>query len=169
MRMEEEEGKDYFREGEEGVKKEKSIEELERTLQEALRKNDEYLGMLQRLQADFENYKKRMMREREELVNLAESELVLHLLPLLDNFEIALAHEKSDVLSMLYTQLRKMLVERGLEEIENTLFDPYYHEAVATAQDPEKLEDAIVEVLKKGYRFCGKVIRHSQVCVNRII
>ena len=167
MRMGEEEEKGFdseVKEKEEEVNKD--IQNLEKSLQEALRKNDEYLFLLQRLQADFENYKKRMVREREELVNLAEAELVSQLLPLMDNFEIALLHEKNEVLSMLYSQLKKMLFERGLEEIENALFDPYYHEAVATASDPEKPEDAIIEVLKKGYRFKGSIIRHSQVVVN---
>jgi len=146
---------------------EKPKAELEKSLEEALTKNEEYLEMLQRLAADFENYKKRMVREREELLNFAESDIILQMLPVLDDLERALAHEKNDVLSMLYLKLKKILSERGLEEVENKTFDPYYHEAIGTLSDPEKEEDAIVDVLKKGYRFRGKVLRHSQVIVNR--
>ncbi|MBO4852724.1 MAG: nucleotide exchange factor GrpE [Schwartzia sp.] len=136
---------------------------------ELAEKENRYL----RLQADFENFRRRTRQEKEELGNLVTQNLLKDLLPFLDNFERALAAENSDAESlragveMMYKQLVEALKKEGLEYIETKgkPFDPNFHQAVMRVEDAEKEDGAIVAELQKGYMAKGRVIRPSMVQV----
>ena len=134
---------------------------------------DEYLDLLQRKQAEFENYRKRAARDQERLVTHAHERLVLQLLPVLDDLErtldAAAKHEEAalvDGVKLVERSLRKALEKEGLVEIETDgPFDPHVHEAVL-AQAREGAEPgAVVEVLQRGYRLGDKVVRPARVIV----
>ena len=136
---------------------------------ELAEKENRYL----RLQADFENFRRRTRQEKEELGNLVTQNLLKDLLPFLDNFERALAAENSDAESlragveMMYKQLVEALKKEGLEYIEtkDKPFDPNFHQAVMRVEDAEKEDGTIVAELQKGYMVKGRVIRPSMVQV----
>ena len=140
--------------------------ELEAQLQE---KNDRIL----RLQADFENFRRRTAKEKEELAAVITQNLLTDLLPLLDNFERAMAVEQSDVeafqkgVEMIFTQLREVMEKHGLENIEaeGAPFDPNIHQAVMRVENPDVEDGTITQVLQKGYQAKGRVIRPAMVQV----
>ena len=134
---------------------------------------DEYLALLQRVQADFENYRKRAARDQERLVAHAHERLVRELLPVLDDLERTLEaaerHEEAalvDGVKLVERSLRTTLEKEGLVEIETEgAFDPHVHEAVL-AQAREGAEPgAVVDVLQRGYRLGDKVVRPARVVV----
>ncbi len=126
-----------------------------------------------RLQADFENFRRRTGKEKEELSAVVTQGILKDMLPLLDNFERAMAAEKKDAeafqkgVEMIYTQLQEVLKKNGLERIETQgkKFDPNYHQAVMRVQDEEHEDDDIAQELQKGYMVKGRVIRPSMVQV----
>ena len=136
---------------------------------ELAEKENRYL----RLQADFENFRRRTRQEKEELAAVVTQNLLKDLLPFLDNFERALAAENSDAESlragveMMYKQLVEALKKEGLEYIETKgkPFDPNFHQAVMRVEDAEKEDGEIVAELQKGYMVKGRVIRPSMVQV----
>ena len=136
---------------------------------ELAEKENRYL----RLQADFENFRRRTRQEKEELANLVTQNLLKDLLPFLDNFERALAAEGSEEsglragVEMMYKQLVEALKKEGLEYIEtkDKPFDPNFHQAVMRVEDAEKEDGTIVAELQKGYIVKGRVIRPSMVQV----
>ena len=140
--------------------------ELEAQLQE---KNDRIL----RLQADFENFRRRTAKEKEELAAVITQNLLTDLLPLLDNFERAMAVEQTDVeafqkgVEMIFTQLREVMEKHGLENIEaeGAPFDPNIHQAVMRVENPDVEDGTITQVLQKGYQAKGRVIRPAMVQV----
>ncbi len=154
-------------------------EELARTreeLEKARGEAESYLNRLRYLQADFENYRKRMQREREELVRTASERVVTRLLEVLDSFELALESAKRtrgkralvEGMQLIYTQLRGILEKEGLKEIPcEGCLDPYYHEAVAVEEKEDCEDGEILEVLQKGYTLNGKVIRYAKVKVAK--
>lgn len=134
---------------------------------------DEYLALAQRVQADFENYRKRAARDQERLVAHAHERLVLDLLPILDDLERALdaaeRHEEAalvDGVRLVERSLRGALVKEGLVEIETDgPFDPHVHEALL-ARPAEGVEPgAVIEVVQRGYRLGDKVVRPARVIV----
>lgn len=127
---------------------------------------------LKRLQADFENFRRRTGKEKEELSVVVTQQLLKAMLPLLDNFERALsatgdAESFRTGVEMIYKQFTAVLKEQGLEYIntEGVSFDPNYHQAVMRVQDSEKEDDTIAAELQKGYMVKGRVIRPSMVQV----
>ena len=126
-----------------------------------------------RLRADFDNFRRRSVKEREELAAVVTQGILTDMLPLLDNFERALLAEGSDLdsfragVSMIYKQMQEALVKNGLEVIDtkDKKFDPNFHQAVMRVQDPEKEDDTIEQELQKGYMVKGRVIRPSMVQV----
>lgn len=140
------------------------LAEKEKQLQEAG-------DRIKRLQADFDNFRRRSRQEKEDLSAVVAQGLIKDLLPLLDNFERALAAAESsplkDGVEMLSKQLSDVLVKNGLEPIQavGEKFDPNFHEAVMRAADEEKEDDTIAEELQKGYKVRGRVIRPSMVKV----
>ena len=126
-----------------------------------------------RLQADFENFRRRTSREKEELAAVIKQEVLKDMLPLLDNFERAMAAETKDAeafqkgVDMIYTQLQEVMKKNGLEPIETDgqKFDPNFHQAVMRVQNEELENDDIAQELQKGYMAQGRVIRPSMVQV----
>jgi molecular chaperone GrpE len=150
---------------------EDAVEEVDET--EALRaENEDLIDTLQRLQAEFDNYRKRAAREQEQLVARAHERLVKELLPVVDNLERALDaaehHEEAKLeegVRLVHRALADALHREGLAEIEtNGKFDPHVHEALLT-QPSEADEGSVIEVLQKGYRLGDRVLRPSRVVV----
>jgi len=132
-------------------------------------------NQLKRVQAEFENYRKRTDREREMLLSAGSALMVEKLLPILDEMEVAvnaIHHEASTKeikagLEMIHKKFRTLLEKEGLSEMESLgkAFDPYRHEAVRRVEGEE--DDKVVEVLKKGYLFKGGILRHAMVVVSK--
>lgn len=125
-----------------------------------------------RLYAEFENYKKRSSKEREGLYNMITGEVLLVMLPIMDNLEKAAASETTDKnyqegVNMVVKQYSEALGKFGLKEIETVgkRFDPELHEAVSHIEDATRGEQEIVEEYRKGYQIGNKVIRHALVVV----
>ena len=150
------------------------VEEVEQVDEaEALRnENEELIDTLQRLQAEFENYRKRAQRDQANLVARAHERLVNELLPVLDDLERALEaaeqHEEAKLeegVRLVHRALADALQREGLAEIEtNGRFDPHVHEALLT-QPSDAEEGSVIEVLQKGYRLGDRVLRPSRVVV----
>jgi molecular chaperone GrpE len=148
-----------------------AVEEDELTRVSAER--DEYLDLLQRVQADFENYRKRAAREQERLIAHAHERLVRELLPILDDLERALEaaerHEEAKLVEgvkLVRQALRKALAEEGLVEIETDgAFDPHVHEALLTQPSEGAEPGSVLEVVQRGYRLGDKVVRPARVIV----
>jgi molecular chaperone GrpE len=138
---------------------------------------DEYLDTLRRVQAEFENYRKRVIKEQTALVDRATSGLVEQLLPVLDSFELALKNLDSagsdDIESvrkgveLVYAELLGVLEKAGLSRIEaeGKPFDPNVHEAVM--QEDGDGEPVVTVVLRTGYTLKGRVLRPAMVKVTR--
>lgn len=129
-----------------------------------------------RLQADFENYKRRVEKEKESLINYAAEDMVSQLLPVIDNFERALEVKDTedfkgfyDGVEMIKKQLIDALLKQGVEEIEakGQPFDPNYHNAVSQLESEEYDSNIVMEVYQKGYKIKDKVIRPSMVVVSK--
>jgi len=136
---------------------------------------DEYLLALQRTQADFENYRKRIQRMQEEQSARAASALVIKLLPVLDTLDLAQAHQtessaQSDdakALTAARSMLLDALIKEGLERVDEDAvpFDPAVHDAVARTEG-DGGQDVIDAVLRSGYRWRGQVLRPAMVSVR---
>ena len=139
-------------------------------LAEAEAQRDEYLDLLQRTKADFENYRKRAARDQERLVAHAHERLVRELLPVLDDLERTLEaaerHEEAALVEgvrLVERSLRKALEKEGLKEIETEgPFDPHVHEAVLTQPADDAEQGAVLEVMQRGYRLGDKVVRPAK-------
>ena len=134
------------------------------------KRNEELVSRLQYLQADFENYQKRVSRETEMIVRFANEALLARLLPVLDDFDAALTAldgEASKGVRMVRENLWKALRSAGLEEIpaQGQKFDPYVHDCLQQVPDPELEDDVVKEVVRKGYRLPERVLRPAQVIV----
>ena len=132
-------------------------------------KEHNYLDDLKRLQAEFDNYRKRMMREQTEIASRAGARLVERLLPVLDNFERAIAHTEDDGMVLVHKELMSVLDSEGLHPIGalGAPFDPNLHEAVESHEDEAVSEPTVVKVYRTGYEFKGKVMRAAMVVVAR--
>jgi molecular chaperone GrpE len=153
-------------------KLQRQIDELEERLAKAEQERDEYLADLQRVAADFENYRKRVARDQEGLVARAHERLVKELLPVLDDLERALeaaeAHEMAKLeegVALVARSFADILRKEGLEEVPTDgKFDPHVHEALLS-QPSEAEEGSVIEVLQKGYRLGDRVIRPARVVI----
>lgn len=126
-----------------------------------------------RLMADFQNFRKRTEKEKADVYSYANEKIMTDLLAVLDNFERALASEckdeaYADGMKMIFKQLSDILTASGLEEIDavGQDFDPNFHHAVLTDNNDDFDSGKVTEVLQKGYKLNGKVIRPSMVKVN---
>lgn len=153
-------------------------EEVEKTegtvtdqLAEAQAQAEKYLDMARRLQADFDNYRKRTQRENEEFRKYACSSIVGDLLTVVDDLDRALEHAGEETefvkgIRGVRANLMKVLEANGLKEIPaEGKFDPGYHEALCTVDGDE--DGLIAEVFQKGYTLNGKVLRYSKVKVTK--
>ena len=153
------------------------VETLKKDLEEKTKLADDYLSQLKYLQADFENYKKMVAREREMYEMCATEELIKSLLPIIDNLEIAIASAKQsedepsfvEGIELIYKDLMAALGKEGLKPIKavGEKFDPYKHEVIMTVIDDGLPEDTILKELEKGYMLGSKVIRTSKVKVSK--
>ncbi|KAF5419621.1 MAG: molecular chaperone GrpE [Candidatus Methanocomedens sp.] len=153
-----------------------TVEEPISALKESGRLALEYLDHLQRLQAEFDNYKKRVDREKSELIEYASAELVSELIDIMENLErgVASAKGSDDIdsivkgMEMVSTQLKDILGSRGLKPIEavGKKFDPHYHEAMMMTPTDEYPYNTVIEEFQQGYTIKDKVIRYSKVRVS---
>jgi molecular chaperone GrpE len=134
---------------------------------------EELTDTLQRLQAEFENYKKRVDKERQAFAKYAQEDLIIKLLPMMDSFEIALKNttDKDKFvkgIEMIYAQFYQILENAGLMPINTTgcKFDCHRHEVLMKIPS-DKEEDTIIDELQKGYMLNGKIIRYSKVKVSQ--
>jgi molecular chaperone GrpE len=160
--------------GSEQSEQAEDIETLQQALAEEKEKAERYLANWQRSQADLQNYIKRAEQEQSETVEFANRMLILDLLPILDDFEIALASLPVEVdernwtkgIKLIYNKLTNFLETQGLSEIKakGECFDPYFHEAVGQMEGEEGI---IIEEIRKGYKFKDKLLRPSMVMVGK--
>jgi len=155
---------------------------LEEERQKVLEKEQlasEYLNDLKRVKADFDNFRKREMLYRQQFVKTANRDLILKLLPVLDDLEKALTEgQKNEVheaflqgVEFIYRKFLGVLEKEGVRPIETRgqKFDPKYHEAMMTVSLPDREDFEIVEEIRKGYLYHDEVLRPAQVKVNRIL
>ncbi len=158
------------------VESETAKPNLEEELQE---QKDKYL----RLYAEFENYKKRMLKDKEELIKYGNESLLYELLPVIDNLEMAMKHSSNDIsigdqpkvsglvqgVEITLKEFIKVLDRFGLSQITalNKTFDPSIHHAMAQVERDDVDENTVVEEFRKGYMFKDKVLRPSLVVVSK--
>ena len=137
---------------------------------------DELYDRLLRKQAEFDNYKKRVERERSEYVQFASAELIKALLDAMDSFDLAIHNASADSgasdnmlrgLDLIYKQFQDTLARFGLKAIEarGETFDPNLHQAVSTIPTDDVEENTVVEELRKGYMLNGRLLRPAMVSV----
>ena len=127
----------------------------------------ELTAMLQLLQADFENYRKRAEKDNAEFKKYATKQLIVDLLPVLDNFELALQSINDAGVKMIYAQLFDIMEKHGLKQINpEGKFDPKLHEALLQ-EESEKEQNTILEVLQKGYIVGDTIVRPARVKIAR--
>ncbi len=162
-------------------KKEERTEETKETTEKQVKEDiaSDVLGemkeLLQRTQANFENYRKQQEKRIEEIREMAAKDVILQLLPVLDNFEMALKSADTNPnpkdflkgVELIYAQLNGLLENIGIKIIatENEAFDPYFHEALIKSES-ELPENTIIEEIQKGYMLHSKVIRHARVRIS---
>lgn len=154
-----------------------SISRLKQELEDKKREVDELINKFARLQADFDNYKKRVAKERQEMSFYILEDLVSQLLPVVDNFERALNSAKNtgenesllNGLNMIFRQIKSIMEKNGVKEIEakEKEFNPRLHEAVMQEETDKYPSNTVIEVLQKGYTLNNKVIRPSLVKVAK--
>jgi len=172
----EKENKEEKKENENNINTDK-IKEIEGKLNECQKKCEEYLNGWKRERANFLNYKKEEIERIQGLIEYATEELILKMLPVLDNFDIAEKNipdelkENENVKGILQIkyQLLDFLKNQGIEEIKTVgeKFDPYLHEAVEEVELNDKDHDIIIEEIQKGYKIKGKLLRSAKVKINK--
>ncbi len=156
-----------------------SAEEIAELKEKAL-KADEHWDRLLRTTSDFENFKKRAAREKQDAIKFANEGLLEKLIPVIDNFEMALAATESAQASqsndslktgvkMIHSQLKSVLSDAGLEAIDaaGEKFDPNLHEAVSQKETTDVPEGNVVQQLRKGYKFRERLVRPATVVVAK--
>jgi molecular chaperone GrpE len=136
---------------------------------------EEYYAQLQRVMADFDNYRKRVVKEKDAQYSVILSEVITEFLPVIDNLEKSLATNAEDEVAkawkngveLIYRQFTEVLNKLGAEEIKalGEQFDPNFHDAVMHVEDENVGDNVIVEELRKGYKLKDRIIRHSMVKV----
>lgn len=153
-----------------------SVDEHFKELEDSRKRAGEYLDSLQRLQAEFDNYKKRVDKEKADLIEYANTNLISELIDVMENLErgVASAKDSDDIesvvkgMEMVYTQLKGILESKGLKpiEAEGKKFDTYYHEAMMKTPSDEYPNNTVIEEFQKGYKIKDRVIRYSKVRVS---
>lgn len=142
---------------------------------------ERYRDQALRAAADLENYRKRMIREKEEAIRFANAGLLEKLLPILDNFELGLDAARGDAsaqgskgivdgFAMVHRQLGDFLVSSGLQPIDavGQPFDPKLHEALGHETDAKQPDGIVLRQLRRGYRLADRLVRPSSVIVNKL-
>ena len=158
----------------EAAEEEAKEAEAEKAEEEAKKAEEAESERYMRLMAEFQNFKRRVAKEKSDIHAYANEKIVGDLLPVLDNFERALSTETEDEgyakgMQLIFEQLKTALGNAGLEEIKamDEEFDPNVHNAVMTETIEDKEDGIITKVLQKGYRLKDKVVRPSMVAVNK--
>lgn len=136
---------------------------------------DEHIEQLQRLQAEFDNFRKRVRREREQLVDHVRGDFCKQLLSTLDDLERALAHSDQNHaalrtgVELVYKNLTSLLEKMGLSPVPalGEAFDPHVHEAVMVETDPSIQEEKVLQELQRGYLFKDALLRPAKVKVSQ--
>ena len=151
-----------------------SIDELQAQLAEQRQQTQEYLDQLQRLQADFSNYRRRMVQERSQAAKRGKEELLMALLPVMGNLRLALQHADQDAnavregVKMIWQQCEDFMRQQGVEQIATVgePFDPALHEALTMAPATDETPaNTIVAEVNPGYTLNGQLLRAAQVVV----
>ena len=163
-----------------GEKEENVVEEMQEEntetsnneLEQMKKELEETTDRLKRLMAEFENYKKRSAKERENLYNSILADVIVSILPAIDNLEKAVLAETEDKqykqgVELVSKQMQDVLTSLGVEKIDavGQTFDPELHEAVSHVEDENLGEQEIKEEFRTGYKIGNKVVRHSMVVV----
>ena len=153
------------------------LKDVEKELELTDREAKEYLDYLGRLKAEFRSYKQRSLRETEKLKESAAEELIKEVLPILDDFELAIDSAKKSKsfplfaqgVKMIFNQMRDVLKKQGVKPIKakGEEFDPHLHEAVGSVDSQEYPDNLIVEEMRRGYILNDKVLRPAIVKVNK--
>ena len=154
---------------------EKKSDSKENTiLQEKQLELDDLNDRYKRIMAEFENFKKRSQKEKENLYNSVLGDIIIGMLPIMDNLDGAVSTECKDEkykqgVELVQKQFKDFLQKHKVEEIktEGETFDPSLHEAISMVENPDKQSQEIVQEYRKGYKLGNKVIRHSMVVVNQ--
>ncbi|HVJ50179.1 nucleotide exchange factor GrpE [Desulfitobacterium sp.] len=159
------------------VSVEEKVLTLEAELKQSKEQADDYYARLQRLQAEFDNFRKRTQKEKEETIKYAAERVIEAMLPVLDNFERAVLSSQSNQdfqafsqgVDMILKQMKSGLAKEGLTPIETVgqPFDPKLHESVLQVDSEDYPENTVVEELQKGYYLKDKILRPSMVKVSR--
>jgi molecular chaperone GrpE len=157
------------------VEPEERIHALDEEVDEFAEQNAMLLDSLKRLKADFDNYRKRMLKEQTRILETAEADLITKLLPVIDNLQRALesagvgeASGLGEGVAMVLELMLSVLAKEGLEVIDpqDEPFDPEHHEAMMVVETSECPEGTVVGVVQKGYRFNGLLLRPAMVRVS---
>lgn len=151
------------------------FDQTQKQLAEQKAKVEDNFNRLVRLQADFDNYRKRVQKEKEEFFKYASVSLCEALLPVLDNFQLALAASEQDPakvlegVEMIYRQLQDVLQKEGLEPIEavGREFDPSRHEAIMQENTDAHPDNTVIEELRRGYYLRDRLLRPAMVKVAK--
>ncbi|KUK55833.1 MAG: Protein GrpE [Atribacteria bacterium 34_128] len=164
------------------IEKEKLLKKLEEELSKTMKMvqekdnlSKEYLNHLERLQADFDNYKKRQEKKQKEFIEFANERLINNLLSVIDNLERALDYTKNEKdtraikegINNILKEFRNILNKEGVKPMQSIghRFDPYKHEAVIRIETDKHSEDTVTEEFRKGYYIRSKVLRPAMVKV----
>ena len=156
---------------------ESKIEALSAELDETKREKGQFQDMAQRLQADFLNFKRRTADEREELQKYAGGYIITRLLPVLDEFELAINHANKNEaeaqwlqgVKLIHRKLFALLESHGVKRIEalGKEFDPFEHEALGEQESPDAKPGDVLAVAREGYRLYERILRPAQVIVAK--
>lgn len=152
----------------------KKVEKLQKQIEDLRQEKDQIFAKLQRLAADYDNFQKRSAKQTVDSIAYEKDAIIKALLPVLDDFERALAHaEQGDSVAegvkLVYEHLKGVLRSQGVEELKaaGQRFDPAVHEAIVQQFDADEEDGIVLEELQKGYKLNGRVIRASRVVVNK--
>lgn len=148
----------------------REIDQLKKELEEEKERSREYLDLAKRIQADFDNYKKRVKKEIDQAIECANEKILYDILGIIDDFERAMSsldriNEFTDGVKKIYSNLLSLISHYGVREItDNEFFNPEFHEALCTGDGEE---GRILEVFQKGYLLGNRVLRCSKVKVGK--
>ena len=164
-------------EGDEPASEMEDLALLKEQMEEALREKDQFRTMAQRAQADLVNYRRRVEEERGEVRRNANAQLLLKVLSIADDLQLAMAHLPDDAvapgwvdgLRLVQRNLEQVLDSEGVTQIqaEGQPFEPREHEAVSYEETPDGQEGMVLRVIRDGYKLHGRVLRPAQVAVSK--
>jgi len=154
------------------------LEILRQSFEEKKKLAESYYDQLLRLKAEFDNYRKRMEKEKEELIEFGKEELLVKILAILDSFELALSSAKDEKneeklikegLELIYKQFKQVLEKEGLRklDVQGRKFDPNLHHAVECQESDRHEDNEILKEICPGYLFHEKVVRPAMVVIAR--